>query len=91
MRPMDLKTYLQSLDVPERDKLAAACSATRGHLQNVMYGQRPCSPELAAALERESGGQVRRWETRPGDWHLIWPELVGAEGAPEIPTEAAAS
>lgn len=31
--------------------------------------------------------QVRRWDLRPADWHRIWPELIGAEGAPVLPTE----
>lgn len=28
---------------------------------------------------------VRRWELRPDDWYRIWPELIGAEGAPSVP------
>lgn len=28
---------------------------------------------------------VRRWDLRPDDWHRIWPELIGAEGAPGVP------
>lgn len=83
---MDLKTHLSTLQVPERDALAAACGTTRGHLQNIVYGLRTCSPELAAALDRASGGIVRRWDMRPDDWHLIWPELIGTEGAPEVKT-----
>lgn len=31
------------------------------------------------------GGDVKRWELRPDDWHHIWPELIGAPGAPEVP------
>lgn len=26
---------------------------------------------------------------RPDDWHRIWPELIGTEGAPEITQEVA--
>jgi hypothetical protein len=29
-----------------------------------------------------------RWDLRPHDWHLVWPELVGIEGAPQLPQEA---
>ena len=87
---MDLKTHLAALTVPQRDALAAACGATRGHLQNIVYGLRPCSPELAAALERESQSAVRRWDMRPDDWHLIWPELIGSAGAPEPKAEQGA-
>ncbi len=31
----------------------------------------------------------RRWHQRPDDWHRIWPELIGADGAPPVPVEVA--
>jgi DNA-binding transcriptional regulator YdaS (Cro superfamily) len=31
---------------------------------------------------------VRRWDLRPKDWYLIWPELIGTEGAPDVPAIA---
>lgn len=37
-------------------------------------------------LEQATGMSVRRWDLRPGDWHRIWPELIGTEGAPAVPT-----
>lgn len=83
---MDLKLYLQSLPMLERDALAASCQTTLGHLTNVSYG-RSCSPILASLLERHTGGKVVRWDMRPADWHLIWPELVAREGAPRIVSE----
>lgn len=85
---MDIKTFYSPLSIDERDSFATRCGTSRGHLQNVMYGQRPCAPELAVAIERESFMSVRRWDARPDDWHLIWPELIGAEGAPVIPEPA---
>jgi len=39
--------------------------------------------ELGAQIER--AGIMRRWDLRPDDWHRIWPELIGAEGAPPVP------
>ena len=41
--------------------------------------------ERAADIERACEFQVRRWDLRPDDWHRIWPELIGSEGAPAIP------
>lgn len=76
MGEMDLKTYLLNLDVPERDGFAVRCGTTRGHLQNVMNGHRPCAPGLAVAIERESKKKVTRQELRPDDWQAIWPELI---------------
>lgn len=85
---MDLKTFYTPLTREERDAFALLCKTSRGHLQNVMYGQRPCAPELAVAIEQESKAAIRRWDLRPDDWRLIWPELIGAEGAPVIPEPA---
>lgn len=85
---MDLKTYLSKLDAAAREQFASRCETTRGHLQNVMYGVRPCASDLAVAIERESGGAVRRWDLRAADWWKHWPELIEAEGAPAVPAPA---
>lgn len=37
-----------------------------------------------AQIERVTNGAVRRWDLRPHDWHLVWPELIGAPGAPKV-------
>lgn len=73
---MELKTFIGSLSQEERDKFAALCETTAGHLRNVGYGIRPCSPFLAALIESASKGAVTRKELRPDDWHRIWPELA---------------
>ena len=44
--------------------------------------------EHCARMEALTSGAVRRWDLRPDDWHRIWPELIGAEGAPDVPTLA---
>jgi DNA-binding transcriptional regulator YdaS (Cro superfamily) len=41
-----------------------------------------------AELETVTGGAVRRWEMRPDDWHKVWPELIGTDGAPAVPVPA---
>lgn len=41
--------------------------------------------EHCAAIEIATNRTVMRWDLRPDDWHRIWPELIGAEGAPPIP------
>ena len=76
-----LKTYLKSLSEEDRTKFAADCGTTPGHLRNVMYGQRPCSPELAALIEKHSAKAVTRQHLRPQDWPDIWPELAEAKAA----------
>ena len=48
-------------------------------------GERPVPVERCVDIERATAGAVRRWDLRPDDWHRIWPELIGVEGAPEAP------
>lgn len=40
--------------------------------------------ERCLAIERANVHGIRRWDLRPLDWHLIWPELVGVVGAPSV-------
>lgn len=73
---MDLKTYLKSLGTdPAREEFAAECGTTLGHLRNVSYGK-PCSTEIAVAVELNSRSAVTRIELCPENWRLRWPELV---------------
>jgi DNA-binding transcriptional regulator YdaS (Cro superfamily) len=76
IRPVDLKTFLAGLaDNDARDAFAKDCGTTLGHLRNVMYGYKPCGPELAVSIEQQSGRAVTRRDLRPSDWERIWPEL----------------
>jgi hypothetical protein len=43
------------------------------------------SPEYCVAIERATEGKVSRRDLRPDDWAAIWPELIGADGAPKAP------
>jgi DNA-binding transcriptional regulator YdaS (Cro superfamily) len=78
----------------ERGRLANV--ATRAgiapaFLSQIAGGVRGCPAERAADLERACEHNVRRWDLRPDDWHRIWPELIGTEGAPaaqQLATEA---
>lgn len=40
-----------------------------------MYGYKPCAPEYAVAIEKETGGAVSRQELRPDDFWRYWPDL----------------
>lgn len=51
---------------------------------------RPVPISRCVPIEMATGGAVMRWRLRPDDWHLIWPELIGADGAPAIPAEQGA-
>lgn len=68
-------------------KVAAALGVTAQAVCFWRDEKRRLPVEHIPVLERLSGLQVRRWEFRPVDWWVIWPELIGAEGAPPIPAE----
>ena len=63
--------------------LAAALGLKQQHVWNWLNRDQRVPPEHCAAIETATGGAVRRWDLRPSDWHRIWPELIGAEGAPD--------
>lgn len=84
---MDLATYFQtpgSLSVGElRQRINVRSDAQVRQWQHG-YADRTPSPENCVAIEVATDRAVRRWDLRPNDWHRIWPELIGAEGAPPI-------
>lgn len=55
------------------------------------YAERKPGPESCVGIEQATEGKVRRWDLRPEDWHRIWPELIGIDGAPEIQAEQPAA
>jgi DNA-binding transcriptional regulator YdaS (Cro superfamily) len=46
---------------------------------------RPIPAEACVLIEQATSAKVMRWDLRPNDWHRIWPELIGKDGAPEVP------
>lgn len=83
---MDLRTYTQSLPRGGVSEFAGRLGISVVYLSQLAARQdgRQASPELCVLIERESGSAVPRWDLRPSDWHLIWPELIGADGAPPV-------
>lgn len=83
----DLLAYLNGLSVAERIAFARSAGTTVGYLRKAICVGARMGPALCVALERASNGVLRRWMFRPIDWWLIWPELIGIEGAPAVPSE----
>ena len=84
---MTLSEYLKQ----QRGRAAAVAvraGVSEAFLSQIAAGTRNVPAERAAELEAACDGAVRRWDLRPDDWHRIWPELIGAEGAPEVPALA---
>jgi DNA-binding transcriptional regulator YdaS (Cro superfamily) len=87
---MTLREFLDTLPRGGLAALAAGLDRSTVYLLQLAARQdgREAGPELAVRIEQATAGAVRRWDLRPADWHRIWPELIGAEGAPTIPEEA---
>ena len=85
---MNLHEYLATegaLSVAQlREAIGAKSDAQIRQWQHAYDDRRP-GPAHAVAIERVTDGLVRRWDVRPNDWHRIWPELIGTEGAPPLP------
>jgi DNA-binding transcriptional regulator YdaS (Cro superfamily) len=87
---MELKPFLDELPRGGSAALAAAVGISTVYLfqLSARQGGREPGPELCVRIETATLKRVRRWDLRPTDWHLIWPELIGVEGAPGIPVAA---
>ncbi len=88
---MQLRLYL---DLPTTPRGEAARIAREIGVHPVMVSQWAGGKEIPVArcapLERAIDGPVKRWDMRPIDWWVHWPELIGTEGAPDVPREEAA-
>lgn len=83
----DLSRFVASLPRGGVGGFARRIGISRVYLAQLAARQdgREPSPQMCVVIERESERRVRRWSLRPNDWHLIWPELIGTEGAPDVP------
>jgi DNA-binding transcriptional regulator YdaS (Cro superfamily) len=89
---MNLRTFLANMPRGGPTQFADRLGISPVYLSQIAARQktskgdeREASPELCVVIERESNYMVLRWDLRPNDWHLIWPELIGAKGAPAPP------
>lgn len=80
---------MSTLTATERIVVAQELEMSEQYLYQCLSGRRAMDPAQAVRIERHLEGRVRRWQLRQRDWHLIWPELIGADGAPAIPTTQA--
>jgi DNA-binding transcriptional regulator YdaS (Cro superfamily) len=81
MPTSSLKSFLDQLPDGGVTALAGRLGIHRVYLSQLaarLDGREP-SPALCVRIERETDRAVCRWSLRPGDWHLIWPELVSDE------------
>lgn len=74
-----------------QSRLASAIGVTPPAVAEWRKGIRPVPVERCVQIEQSTCGAVRRWDLRPEDWFRIWPELIGARGAPRVPKAKAAA
>lgn len=72
----------------QRSLLAQELGIDPLYLYQLLTGRREMEPKAAVKLEQRSGLRLRRWHLRAHSWHEVWPELVGADGAPPVPVSA---
>lgn len=71
----------------QRRALAAKAGVNEQSLYQSMSGKGAgFKPAECVRIEKAVDNELRRWDLRPNDWHLNWPELIGIEGAPPVPT-----
>jgi DNA-binding transcriptional regulator YdaS (Cro superfamily) len=78
---MTLDEYLQSpgaITVSELRVLIGARSDAQVRQWRHGYADRVPGPRYCVAIEKATGGVVRRQDLRAKDWREIWPELVPA-------------
>jgi len=69
----------------ERKQLAEVIGIDEQYLYQCLTGRKAMRPKEAVRAELRTSGRLRRWHLRPQDWHEVWPELIGLEGAPPAP------
>lgn len=69
---MNLRTYLNSLPLPEQRAFATRCGTTVNYLRKAITRRQRHDVTLCIAIERESGCAVRCEDLRPDvDWHYL--------------------
>lgn len=68
---MDLKQYLDTLSVVEREDFAKRCGTTVAYLAQLTGGHRLPSPKLARKFVVESGKTISLAKLRPDIWSRV--------------------
>lgn len=83
-----MSTQPDTMPPKVRADMAALASISEQYLYQCLTGRRDMDATEAVRVEKATGFRVRRWQLRK-DWYLTWPELIGTEGAPKVPTAEA--
>ncbi|WP_294767164.1 YdaS family helix-turn-helix protein [uncultured Rhodoferax sp.] len=72
-------------NVGSQSALAAFLKIRPPTVNQWIKGGRPIPVRFCVPIEQITFGAVKRWDLRPKDWFTYWPELIGTEGAPQVP------
>ena len=84
---MKLSEYLSNQPHGAMSRLAEAIKAHAPDVSMWSSGKKSVPVNRCVQIEAETKGLVRRQDLRPNDWHQIWPELIGTDGAPDAPIQ----
>lgn len=57
---------------------------SRSFVAQMKASDKPIPAHLVRPIQDFTAGDVMPWDCRPGDWWLLWPELIDRRGAPEL-------
>lgn len=76
----------KNLSPKDRRRIADLAGIHHATLYQAMSGKGfGLSPQEAVRIEELTNREIRRWDLRPKDWWLVWPELRNRKGAPPRP------
>jgi DNA-binding transcriptional regulator YdaS (Cro superfamily) len=82
---MNIAAFLESAPRGTAAAIARSLGVHPVMVSQWASGLKEVPAERCTAIEQATASKVRRWDLRPDDWHRIWPELIDADGAPEVP------
>jgi DNA-binding transcriptional regulator YdaS (Cro superfamily) len=85
---MELRNFLAAAPRGAGIALARAMGVNPVMVSQWANGAKQVPLERCVDMERATNGAVGRRDLRPNDWQRFWPELIGTEGAPELPVAA---
>lgn len=80
-----LRAYLNELKPTDQRKFAKRCKTSVGYLRKAISTKPEIDVQLAAALDRESGGRVDCRRLRPGvDWEYLAAKQGNSGGSEQM-------
>lgn len=79
---MDLRNWLDR-ERGRNARLAALTGIAPGYLSQMADGKRPIPHVVWQVIAEATDQQVQPWDLWPDEWHVIWPHLTNAPGAPK--------